>query len=387
MSNFQIKNSLQDGINLDYDNLRLPPETALFLKNVIQSYQTNTALPSLAGGQQVLKPLEGNVELPLTLPDGNNYCIGTHYEDQTNALYFFLWNSADNHSVWKIFGDSGTASKIYEGALLPFTNNPQNFLTKGRVCVELKNYYDRLNNVETNFEFLIFTTNDEYQCFLSVYDSIATNSYSTSFFTATAAFYNHIELIHLTLATPMTAIGLNSPNSYTPQAQDAYLQNLLIRQGWQFRLKFVDVFGRPSIHGIISSNYITIITSGCAAEANGLPRCLNLNFDAGNPLVAQIVVEYRVWKGDDRSGALATGWFEYDTIFKYDNSSTQPWYNRPLNPLFTTSGSGMTYDSGTNFITYTFCADKGNIPIDNEETAITSPSTPITSAVVAPIKN
>lgn len=374
----QIKNSFQNGVNLDYDNLRLPAETSLFLKNVIQSYQTNTALPSNAGGQEILKPLEGNANIPITLPSGTNYCIGTHYEAQTNEMYFALYNASSNHSVWVIEGDTGVVQKVYQSSLLPFTNNPQNFWSKGRVVLQ---YFDDQD------KYLIFTTNNNYQCFISVPDSIATNSYTTSFFTATAAFYNPVELIHITLPTPLSAIGLNTPFNYVPQTADAFMQNLLIRQGWQFRIKDIDVFNRHSGHGVISSNYITIVTSGCAAESNGLPRCVNLNFQRGNPLVAQKVVEYRIWKGNDRAGALATGWKEYDTIFIYDNASNNPWYSKPLNPLLTTTGSGVAYDGVTNIITYTFCADKGSIPIDEKETQLVQPDTPIVSGGVFPVKS
>src|ERR1017187_4582960 len=102
MSAFQIKNSFQNGMNLDLDNLRLSPETSLFLKNVIQSYQANSAIASLSGGQQVLKPLEGSTNISIAIPSGTNYCIGSHCEDQTNELYFFLYNASNNHSIWVI---------------------------------------------------------------------------------------------------------------------------------------------------------------------------------------------------------------------------------------------------------------------------------------------
>lgn len=371
----RCKNNFSKGVVLDLDNLRIPPDTALWIKDMTIDININASNPSLSGGNKgVRTPTEGNVALSHpTYPSGTNYCIGTYSSEQTNELYYFLYNSSNNHSVWVINGDNGVVSKVYQDALLGFVLDPKYFISEGRCTLELRSVIDPVSGVETNYKFLIFTYNLNNQFFIEVTSAIATNSFSTTYFSASAAFYNPLELIHLGVPTPLVAIGLNTPTAYAPSSGDLTMQNLLVRSGWQFRLKFVDIFGRESEHGIISSQYITLVGGGCIQASNGLPRCLMLNFDAGNPLVNQMQIEFRKWVGDDRSGALAQNWQIYEIINKYDNSTATEWYNRSYNPLFTTSGSGVTFNAGTNLIAYTFCADKNQIPIDPAETSRTEP--------------
>src|SRR6185436_15256258 len=387
---YQFKNNLNEGINLDFNQLRIPPNAVMFLKNMTQNVNQNAGSTSGAGSTQyTTTPLEGNRLLNTTLPSGTSYCIGFYSSEQSNEGYFFIYNEHGNHTIWVISGDDGTARLVYEDGLhsrflLPFTLNPQYWISEGRCTLELRSFIDKVTTQETNFKFLIFTTGNGNQFLISVEDSIATTSYTTAFFITPAAFYNPLELIHLGVPTPLKCIGLNTPTAYVPATDDDMKQNLLVRQGWQFRVKMVDFFGRESEHGIISSNYISLAGGGCVQSTNGLPRCLMLNFDAGNPLVNQITVEYRQWKGNDRGGALATDWKEYETFNKRDNSSGA-WYTRGYNPLFTTSGSGVTIDLSTNLIAYTFCADKGSIPIPVEETNRTEPGLALTSGSIGSI--
>ena len=374
----QCKNDFSKGMVLDLDKLRLPENTAIWIKDMTTGVNINANAPALSGASALVRtPTEGNTALtPGAYPSGTNYCIGTYSSEQTNELYYFLFNSNNNHSVWVINGDTGVISKVYQNALLGFVLDPQYFISQGRCTMAMRSIIDPVTGNETNYKFLIFAYNLNNQFCIEVSSSIATSSFSTSYFTASAAFYNPLELVHHGVATPLQAIGLNTPTAYVPVSSDLTEQNLLVRNGWQFRVKFVDIFGRESEHGIISSQYITIIGGGCITASNSLPRCMMLNFDAGNPLVNQIQIEYRQWVGNDTGSALATGWLIYEIINKYDNSLSVEWYNRPYNPLFTSSGSGVTFNAGTNIIAYTFCADKNSIPIDPAETSRTEPELP-----------
>lgn len=371
----QCKNNFTGGVNIDLDELRLPPDVATWIKDTTIGVNINANAAALAGSNAAIRtPSEGNVALTHpTYPSGTNYCIGTYSSEQTNKLFYFLYNTSNNHSVWQIDGNTGVVTKVYQNALLGFILDPQYFISEGRCTLETRSVIDPVTGLETQYQFLIFCYNANNQFFIEVLSSIATSSFSTTYFTATSAFYNPLELVHLGVSTPLSAIGLNAPTAYTPTGADLTMQNLLVRSGWQFRVKFVDIFGRESEHGIISSQYITIVGGGCIQASNGLPRCLMLNFDAGNPLVNQIQIEFRKWVGDDRAGALATNWQVYEIINKYSTSSAVEWYARAYNPLFATSGSGVTFNLGTNTIAYTFCADKNQIPIDPAETSRTEP--------------
>lgn len=380
---FIFKQNFTAGVNLDLDEVRMPQDAAQFIKNLTQNVNVNAGAPALAGQNAlVYTPLEGNTALSITLPSGINYCIGFYSSEATNEGIFFIWNSNRDHTIWTISGETGTVTKVYQDnlgatSLLPFptTLDPQYFISEGRCVVQLRSYIDPVTNLEVNYKFLIFTNNHLREYLIEITSSIATNSFSTTFFTSSAAFYNPVELIHLGVPTPLQCMSVTP---ITPTPDDALLQNLLIRNGWQWRCKFTDIFGRESIHGIISSQYITLVGGGCVSLSNGFPRCVNLGIDAGNPLVAQIQIEFRKWQGDDRAGALQTGWAICDILNKYDTTPGVEWYNRPINP-------DLTFNAGTNQITYKFCADKANTPVDPNETKLTEPGLPRISSTLFPV--
>lgn len=450
----------------------MPPNAAAFIKNLTQNINVNAGSPSESGSNaEVLTPIEGNQKLGnISFPSGANYCVGSYSSEQTNELYFAVYNSGGQHSVWVISGDNGSVTLVYQGSLLPFVLDSQYFYSEGRMTLELRSYVDPVTGTETNFKFLIFTNNYKYQCLLDVQASIATGSYLTPYFTDSAAFYNPLELIHYGVTLPIKAIGLNTPTPYTPMdltgvidaavvdvpgtgytvgtifqinqvatnaecevtaigtsgsvisfkvldggfnyttgtniptesfttgtglavnilstiIPDTSKQNLLINEGWQFRIRTWDVWGRPSDWGIISNIYTPLIGGGCFSTSNSLPRCVNLFFDAGNPLVKFIDVAYRKGVGNDPTGATESGWYITETFRKYDDSTGVEWYNRPYNPIFTTANSGIAFDQSTNIITYTFCADKQSNPVDPTEAAYTQPGLPISSSSVFSVAN
>lgn len=457
MSKFVFKNSLSKGINLDLDETRVPPDAVVFLKNITRNTGVNPSAPSGTGAgsnADVGTPLEGNIALSVSgIASGNNYCIGFYSAEQTNEGYFFVYNETGQHSIWVIRGNTGAVQKVYQGPLLNFQYNPENFIAQGRCTLELKSYVNPVTKKETNFKFLCFTDNYNEPRLISVEDSIATTSFTlpSPYFNGAGTFYIEETLITLGVPLPIQCIGLNTPNAYVPniysdgvasaipnargtgwalgdtfsiaggtplaagkvtgvsagtvtsfiiidyggaytlpatgvattaltgvgtgltvdilslQQQDSQLQNSVIRKAWQFRVKFIDVFGRESEHGIISSQYITVIGGGCITTSNGLPRCLDLNFDAGNPLVDYIQVECRLWI--DGTTPLEGDWQLYDTIAKWDNSPEVQWYQRSINPA-------LTYNGTTNVITYKFCADKETSPLPLDETQRTEPGAP-----------
>ncbi len=372
----EFKQQLLGGVNLDADQTRISETQAIFIKNMSINAGVNPDADAKAGANEgVYTPLEGNTQLPITLPSGFNYCIGGYSSDQTNEYYFGIYNSNSNHTIWVINGDDGTIRKVIQSSLLPFLLDPEFFLSEGRMTLEMRSYVDKVTLKETNFKFLIFANNYKNQFCISVEDSIATNGFTTPFFTSSAAFYEQIELIHLGVPTPLKCIGLNTPNKYVPVAADQQLQNAIINNGWQVRIKNIDFFGRESEHGLISDQFMTLAGVGCITSSSGLARCFNLNFDAGNPLVNQIQIEFRQWISGVAGTGIPGDWKIYEIINKYDNGSGQ-WYTRGMNPLFTTVGSGMTFDATTNKITYAFCGDKNSIPIDPEETSRTEPELP-----------
>lgn len=371
------KQEFQEGVSLDTNESKIRQTQAALIKNMTANVNANPNSASGAGfNLGVYTPLEGNTALSISLPSGTNYCIGFYNSEQTNEGYGFIYNSSGQHCIIVLRGDTGVVQKVYQGALLGFVLDPEHFISEGRCVVVLRSYVDRSTGLESYFTFLIFAYNIGPQFCISVEDSIATNFFSTAFFTSSSAFYNPLELIHLGVPTPMKEIGINAPVAYVPTDEDKNKQNFLNNKATQFRIKQVQIFGRESEHGIISEQYVTVYGGGCIASSNGLPVCVMLNFDAGNPYVDKIQVEYRTWTGNDRSGALSSGWMVYETFDKYDNSAPVKWYNRSYNNLFITAGSGITFNVATNTISYTFCGNKNSIPLPQDETSRTQNSLP-----------
>ena len=56
------------------------------------------------GNGGVIKNVKGNtsVQLSQALPIGNNRVVGVCENDSENELYFFVWNSNENHTIWKL---------------------------------------------------------------------------------------------------------------------------------------------------------------------------------------------------------------------------------------------------------------------------------------------
>ncbi len=377
---YKFPQTFLKGVNLDLDELSLPKDMVQFMKNMTAAVNQNPQNQAKSGANAgVWTPMEGNEILVIgELPVGDNTCIGFYSSDETNEGYFFLHNSLGSHSVWVISGDNGSVTKVYEDFNLPFTLEPEYFMSSGRVTMQLKSYIDQETGEEVNFKFLIFTNNTlSGQFSISVTDSIATNSFTTSpYFDGAGLFYDRDTLVSLGVPTPTSCIGVNEVPSVP---EDADKQNMLVRNGYQFRVKFIDVFGRESIHGIISNAWVSIVGGGCISPSSSTPRCLLLDFDGGNPLVDYIQIEYRKWVGNDRSGALQTGWINHETITKWVHAPGVRWYNRAPNTVY--------YNTLTNKITYTFCADKNCQPVPEQETVLVEPGVPRSSTgVFAPNK-
>ncbi len=377
MPTVRFQQDFSKGVNIDLDESRLPPDAAQFMKNLTANVNQNpNSSAGVGANAESWTPMEGNVELAISLPDGQNTCIGFYSSEQTNEGYLFIHNSFDQHSIWVIYGDTGLVDRVWEGPELPFTLRPEDFIAEGRCTLTLKAYIDPVTLQETNFKFLTFLNGLVQQYMISVTDAILTGSYNTIYFSGAGTFYERNTLINLGVPTPISCIGVEE---VPVVEEDADKQNLIARNAFQFRVKFVDVFGRESIHGIISNAWVSVVGGGCISSGAGFPRCLELNFDAGNPLVDYIQIEYRKWVGNDRAGALQTGWIKYDTISKWIHAPGEQWYERSPNTVY--------YDTATNKITYTFCADKNCQPIPDVETTLTEPGIPRTSnSVMSPNK-
>ena len=73
------------------------------------------------GNRGVIKNIKGNTEITLSvgneLPAGTNRVVGTCSFNQKDLIFFFVWNSNDDHCIYQI-DTSGTATKVLTGSYL-----------------------------------------------------------------------------------------------------------------------------------------------------------------------------------------------------------------------------------------------------------------------------
>ena len=77
------------------------------------------------GNRGVLKNIKGNTEITLSggdvLPSGTNRVVGTCSFNQKDLIFFFVWNSNNDHCIYQI-DTSGTATKVLTGSYLQLEN-------------------------------------------------------------------------------------------------------------------------------------------------------------------------------------------------------------------------------------------------------------------------
>lgn len=343
------------GVNLDTSPARLTPDAATFVKNLTYDVNKNNNETSGEGANLgLLTPLEANKLITnITFPAGDKLVIGTHECKENNKLYVCVYNNSGNHFIYNINGDTGLSTLVLVDSDLNFQNKPEYFISEGRMVVRVVEYIDPVTGNLVTRTFILLTDNFNDQRFICEEDSIL-----TSFFTVPSNYfsipnpYDFERRYLINLGVP----PLNRCVSATPLAvseEDATLQNLMNNIGWQWRLKYIDRYGRPSEHGPISDMYFASIGSNCIQSSGSVSRCVQLKIDLGGPFVEKIQIEFRKCSGD---------WFLYETIDKYDNTTNAVWNLRNLN-------TGYSYNISDNTFDYVFCGDKQCSPIDQTETS------------------
>lgn len=324
--------------------------TARFIKNMTVNVGATDAYGQVKEGQNqtIQKSLQSNeLYVPnMALPAGDNFCIGAKGFSIVNRAYFMCYNSEGNHFIYRLNGDDRTFEMVKIDPLFNFQLNPIYFISKLGMYLDTINYIDPDTGDQEVIEDLYWTDGFNYMGYIRVDDCIATNGFSTPYF---AGDYDKGILIRMGLPTPNSCISVEE----IPRTdKDQGLLNNLLFNTWQFRISVVDVYGRPSEHSIISDLYIPGIND-CLGSNQSLPRCLNLIFDAGNPLWNTIDIEYRNCNDEQ--------WYKTDTLFLYNGSVLSDWWTRERNP-------SINYNPTTNEITYQFCANGERNAVPTTET-------------------
>lgn len=319
-------------LNLDISPEYLGSDKARFIRNLDYSLYAGKQEGS---NLMVYKPLQ-SAELydpSFVLPEGRNFPVGKKVSRGTSEVYVFVWNSLGNHSIYRIRG--GKCQFVYIGPELKFSLDPEHFVGEGRCSVFV------VCRGRENLTYIVWTNSLNDQGFLCVEHSIGSAYFNQAKYNRLITNYPKDDLLKLGIRAMNDCIGIKEVVS------DTQGLNKLKYKTWQFRISYIDVYGRPSEHGIISDLFFQ---SDCVGD---MIQCLDLSFDAGNPLVDKIRIEFK-------PNCFTQEWQIHETINKYEQND-KPWYERKL--------SKKVSINADNIMTYRFCPGLQCIPIPPEETA------------------
>lgn len=353
------------GFSLDTADAYLTPDLARYLKNVVYA---DTSQTGSAGGSKLglFKTMESVkvYDENFSLPEGYNHFAGGFNAEQTGQCLFFNYNENENHALYLIDANSRTIRAVYLKNCLNLQLAPEYFVHEGAAWIEVFAFTDPNTELPRTRTYFMWVDGFNDFRFICIEDSIATNSFDATQFPYFVGTYDPCLLINAGVPTPLDCIDVNEVANDDPSKPNA-----LKFHTWQFRITEIDVYGRPSEHGIISTSYIPGINN-CVASSDLLPRCLDLVFEIKSPLTDRVQIEYR--------NCNELQWYEDTTLFLYNGSNLGDWWLRGRN-------TSVQFNPTTFEVTYRFCNDKSRNPIDQDETNRTQNPMPRVSQSAAKV--
>lgn len=316
-------------VNTDSSPATIGVDKARFIRNLDYTQQSSGANGD--ANDLIYKTLQSNKMYDPAFNPGAGLTVGKFVSRGTLEIYVLFRSdtSRDLDQLYRIV--DGKCQTVFKGRELNLQNDPVHFVNDGRMTVV------PVCQGDVTKTYVIYTDSYNTQRFFCVEDCIATNSFN-------AATHPRFDLPD---REQLISLGIPSPNdciSVVP-VKTGKILNRTKYKAYQFRIQQVDVYGRPSEHGVISDLFYQ---NECGEETD----CFDLTFEAGGPMVDKINVEFR----DNCSGE----WSIYETLSKYENCE-KPWWERSIS-------SDLQYDQATNRITYRFCGDRECRPVPDVET-------------------
>lgn len=170
------------------------------------------------GNRGVLKNIKGNTEISLsganTLPSGTNRIIGTCSFNQKDLIFYFIWNSNGDHTIYQI-DTSGSAVKVITGSFLEFN----------------KTYIINSNAIEdANKDILLYWSDG-----VNEPKKINISKCIDSNITYPAGANNDEKLLEITVAKQPP----NSPISYEYRTDNTVNSNSVYEQTFQFAYQYI----------------------------------------------------------------------------------------------------------------------------------------------------
>lgn len=391
-------------LELDSDETLRSAFNAVFLQNIRFNYNRNAGSVldgsslEMGGNAGSGTPCQSNEVLcgDIVPPQGDNLCTGAYQSVKTHEIYFEVWNSLANHTVWKYDTEAQQCKKVYENPCLNFQFPSQYHIPAHRSALFI--VYDSTDTSKRKIKskFYVFTDAFNTQRFIDVETSVLTNSFSVPYF---QTFYPHCdpcEFIELGARPPYDCPKV-LPHDDTPpllqsksnqQLAQNFTSNKLADKIWYFVYRYIFTDGRTTTWSPISTlDYFAF--GNC--PTSDITGCLILNLYAGSAQVEKIQVAF------SNNGV---NWFLYDTINKYENCppETQFWdrtialenYFVPDAPC-SPNGQYFVGDVGVigqaNTFYYVFCGDKECSIIDINEVPRLFDALPILSVAQAIVDN
>jgi len=355
-------------MDLDTADEWLKPKFARFLKNLVYVLSDSSQVTTNQNGKAgMFRPFISPIPYDITfaLPSGDNQCVGTYVSRETARILFLNHNSNSQHGLYVIDCIEEKIATVYVDPCLGLVRSPEFFLHEGGAHLELFYFTDPNTELQRLRSYFIYTLGTGYQKYICIEDSLATEGFNASTFPYFKSAYDKCNFINCGVITPECPVVDEVAND------DPQKPNFLKFNTWQFRIQYIDVYGRMSEWGKISELYVSGMND-CISSSDLLARCVNLTFDAGTPFTDKINVAFR--NCNDES------WQQDTTLFLYKGSCLGDWWLRSRNP-------DINYNAQTNTITYQFCKDKECIPIDVNETNRTQNPMPRESQSIEKVGN
>jgi hypothetical protein len=346
-------------LNFDVDLTKLQTNEGRYLKNT--RFKLGSASNVTGGTDGVITPLPSNEVYcsGLDLPDGQNKTIGAYEFQELNEIYWIVWNSENNHSIYIIDGTTEICQLVYRGSCLNLSLETEDAIPEHRVTMKVQ--YSEANGVQTIVEkFLIFTDGNSNVRQINVLASIGSESFTTNYFEAVFPYRNCCDYITLAPIAPLYRPKwslIERVEDNNGDATDKDIPNKLFNRSLQVSYQFIYIDGRESSISSYSKPIIVGGTDCFEQNPDVLPRCAEFNFWVGNAFVDKINIYVRECS-DCPTGDCQTNWTLYDTLDKHKCDTNVKWWERE------NAWEDYDYNSDANEITYIFCNNKECTPVD-----------------------
>lgn len=341
------------GVNVDLAPARLGSDKAAFIKNLVYSI-TDTADGGKSRGADtgIFKTEQANdlYIKDFKLPEGDNYCIGALSSKETKQVFVWIYNSNKNHTIYVLNGENQTLNILSQGSHLNLQLQPENFIHVGGAALFVLYITDPDTGEKVRKSFLSWADNHNPDKFTCVEDAISTGGYDPTYISYFDGDYDRDIFFSVGVAPDQNCIGIEE----VPITEESKQKNnKMSLNTWQFRTRWIDVWGRPSDWSIISDLYIPGIND-CLSSSSNISRCVNLIFSTPPPNIDKVEIAYR--------NCNSQQWYKADTLDLYKGSPLGEWWKRTRN-------EHVDYNTDGSAIVYTFCADRECAPISPAETS------------------